>query len=113
MAPLLPGGMEWRGLTFDLGTGDIVLFMVTGGRAVGVDTVTAASTCVGVLAGVAATVVLAVAVAAARGRPGSTATVTLPALPGALTFGVTAYFGARYLLSPFLHATVVSRGFYF
>ncbi len=51
LAPLLPSGMEWRGATFDLGTGDLVLFAVTVGRGVGAGPLPAAATFAGVLAG--------------------------------------------------------------
>jgi hypothetical protein len=110
LPPLLPSGMEWRGATFDLGTGDLVLFAVTVGRGVGAGPLPAAATCLGVLAGVASTVVVALWLAPPG--PGGTP-VTLPALPGSLLFGTIAYFGSRHLLEPYVQATVVTQGLYF
>lgn len=57
---------------------------------------------------------VAVTVVAATLHSGDGAgTVTVPALPASLLFGTTAYFGSRYLLVPFIQATVVAHGLYF
>jgi hypothetical protein len=57
-------------------------------------------------------VALTVVAATLRTRDGA-GTVTVPALPASLLFGTAAYFGSRYLLVPFMEATVVDHGLYF
>jgi hypothetical protein len=98
---LLPPGLVYQGATFDLGTGDLVLFAVLVARGATLDIVVAAGTAVAVLAGIAGTVFMVLIASRTASEPEAEA-VTLPALPLSLVAGTACYFGCQYFVRDYV-----------